>query len=118
MKKTVGQGTITQEEIMEVFINDEHAVTMRYVHQLKGHGSSALHGVEVSTSRTETAVAVERDEFQLSAVGIAIHCPAKGGITAVDLFIHVFYDGLTWMYCINHFFIMVKISCSMFIRLL
>ncbi len=97
MKEAVKQGTVIQEEITEIFINGEHAVTVWDTHQLKGHRSSALHGVEVFAGRTETAVAAERDKFELSAVGTAIHCPAKGGITAVDHFIHVFNDSRTWM---------------------
>ncbi len=97
MEQTVEQGTVTHEEITEVFINGEYTVTVRDIHQFKGHGSGALHGVEVSTSWAETAVAAKRDEFQLTAVETAIHCPAKRRITAVDHFIHVLNDRLTWM---------------------
>jgi len=97
MEKAVKQGTVVQEEVTEVFINGKYTVTMDDIHQLKGHGSGALHGVEVSTGWAETAVAAKRDEFQLTAVGTAIHCPAKGRITAVDHFIHILNDRLTWM---------------------
>ncbi len=82
-------------------------MTVGNVDQFKGHRGSALHGIKVSIGRTETAVAAGRDEFQLATVRIAIHGTAKGGIAAVDHFIHIFADGSTWMQCINHFFIMV-----------
>jgi len=82
-------------------------MTVGNVDQFKGHRGSALHGIKVSTGRTETAVAAERDEFQLATVRTAIHGTAKVGIAAVDHFIHIFDDGSTWMQGINHFFIMV-----------
>lgn len=63
MKEAVEQGTVTEEEITEIFINGEHAVAMRDIYQLKGHGGCALHGVEISASRAETAVAAKRNEF-------------------------------------------------------
>lgn len=72
-------------------------MAMGNVDQLKGHRGSALHGIKVSTGRTETAVAAERNKFQLAAVGTAIHDPAKGRIAAVDHFVHVFDDGSPWM---------------------
>ena len=72
-------------------------MTMGNVDQFKGHRGSALHGIKVSTGGTETAVAAERNEIELAAVGTAIHGTAKGRIAAVDHFIHVFNDGRTWM---------------------
>ena len=42
------------------------------INQLKGHGCSALHGIEISTGRAETAVAAERDEFEFSTVRAAV----------------------------------------------
>ena len=67
------------------------------VNQLKGHGRSALHGIEISTGRAETAVAAERDEFEFSAVRAAVHGTAGSGVATVYHFIHVFYDRQTWM---------------------
>lgn len=97
MEETVKQGAVIQEEIAELFINGKNTVTVGDIDKLKGHGSSALHGVEISTGRAETAVAAEGNEFKLSAMRTAIHCPAKGGIAAVNHFFHVFDDRVTGM---------------------
>ena len=47
------------------------------IYELKGHRSSALHGVEITTGRAEAAVTAERDKFQLAAVGTAVHGAAE-----------------------------------------
>ena len=38
-------------------------MTVGDIDQLKGHGRSALHGVEIATGRAEAAVAAERNKF-------------------------------------------------------
>lgn len=78
------------------------------VNDLSGHGSSAIEGIFVSTCRTETALASERDKFPLPAVRATIHCTTIGRIAAVDHLVHVFYHRLTWMEDINHFFVMIR----------
>ena len=97
MEETVKERTVIQEKIPELFINGKNTMTVGDIDQLKGHGCSALHGVEISTGRAEAAVAAERNKFQLSTVGAAIHGPAKRRVTAVDHFIHVLYHRLTWV---------------------
>ena len=67
------------------------------MNQFRGHGDSALHGVEIPTGRTEAAVAAERNKLYLTAVGTAVHGTAEGGIAARDHFIYVFYYGFAWM---------------------
>lgn len=106
MEETVEQSPVLQKEMAEIFVNGKNAVPVGGVDQFKGHGSSALHGIEVPTGGAETAVAAERDKFQFSAVWAAVHGAAKGGIAAVYHFLHVFNDRGTWMKNVNHFFIM------------
>ena len=97
MEETVRQGAVIQEEIAGLFINGKNTVAVWDIDKLKGHGGSALHGVEITAGRAEAAVAAERDKFQLAAVGTAVHGTAESGITTVDHFIYVVNNRLTWM---------------------
>ena len=97
MEKTVKQCSVIQEKLAEILINGKNTVTVGDIYKFKGHGSSTPHGVEIPAGRTEPAVAAEGNKFQPATFGTAIHGTAKGGIAAVDHFIHVFYYGLTWM---------------------
>ena len=72
-------------------------MTVGDIDQLKGHGRSALHGVEIPTGRTEAAVAAERNEFHFSAVRAAVHGATQGGVATVDHFIYVFNNRSMWM---------------------
>jgi hypothetical protein len=97
MEKTVKEGAVIQKEIPKLFVNGKNTMAVGDINQLKGHGGSALHGVEISTGRAETAVAAERDEFEFSTVGAAVHGTAESGVATAYHFIYVFYDRLTWM---------------------
>ena len=97
MKKAVKQGAVMKEKIPEVFINGEDAVPMGNIDKFKGHRGSTLHGIEITAGGTETAVAAEWNKFQLSTGRAAVHSPAKSEIAAVDHFIHVFNNSITWM---------------------
>ncbi len=63
MKETVKQCSVIKEKLSQVFVNGKNTMTMSDIDQLKGHGCSALHGVEIPTGRAEAAVAAERDKF-------------------------------------------------------
>ena len=52
-----------EKEVPKLLINGEYTVAVSDIDQFKGHGSSALHSVEITTGRAETAMATERDEF-------------------------------------------------------
>lgn len=97
MEEAVKEGTVTQKKLPELLINREDAMAVDDIYELKGHRSSALHGVEITTGRAEAAVTAERDKFQLAAVGTAVHGAAERGITTVDHFIYVVNNRLTWM---------------------
>ena len=63
MEETVKERTVIQEKLPELFINGKNTMTVGDIDQLKGHGGSALHGVEIPTGRAEAAVAAERNKF-------------------------------------------------------
>ena len=97
MEEAVKQGAVIEEETAELVINGKNTVAVWDIDKLKGHGGSALHGVEITAGRAEAAVAAERDKFQLAAVGTAVHGPAESWVATVNHFLHVFNDGITWM---------------------
>ena len=107
MKKAMKQRAVFQEERTEILINGKNTMAVSNVNEFKSHGSSAFHRVFIATGRAETTVTAERDKLKIAAMITAIHGTAEGGVTTMDHFVHVFYDGITWMQCINHFFIMV-----------
>ncbi len=63
MKETVKQCPVIQKEMPEIFINGKNTVPVGNVDQFKGHGCSALHGIEITAGRAEAAVAAERNKF-------------------------------------------------------
>ena len=97
MKEAAKERTVIQKKLPETLINGKNTVAVGDIDELKGHRGGALHGVEISASGTEAAVAAERDEFQLSAMRTAVHCPAERGIAAVNHFFHVLNDRIAWM---------------------
>ena len=97
MKETVKKGTIFEKVISEVFINGKDTVTVLDIDELKGHTGSTFHRVFVPAGRTETAVTAERDKFHVPTVRTTVHGTTKSGIAAMDHFIYVFYNRMTWM---------------------
>lgn len=97
MKKAVKEGAVIQKKIAELLINGKNTMPVGNIDQFKGHGGSAFHSIFIATGGAETAVAAERDEFQLSTVGTAVHGTAESGGAAVNHLLHVFNDRGTWM---------------------
>lgn len=97
MKETVKKRAVIEEESPEDFVNGENAVPVVNPDEFKGHRGSAFHSIEITAGGAETAVAAERDEFKLATMRTAEHGTTKGGITAMNHFVHVFYDGRTWV---------------------
>ena len=83
MEETVQERAVLEEKGTEIFINGKDAMAMVDIDELKKHRGGAFHGVFISAGRTETAATTERDEFQLAAVGTAVHGTTKGRIAAV-----------------------------------
>ena len=82
-------------------------MAVRDINEFKGHRGSTVHGIFISTGRAETAVAAERDKFQLTAGRAAIHGPAKGRIATIDHLIDIFHFSFSGVESIYNFFIMV-----------
>ena len=82
-------------------------MTVIAVDELKGHHGGTIDAILVTTGRTETALAAERDKFKLAAMRAGIHSTTEGGVTAVDHLINIINDNITGMKGIKHFFIMV-----------
>ena len=97
MEEAVEEGTVFEKERPEILIDSEDTMPVGDINKLKGHRDSAFHGILVTASGTETAVAATRDKLELSAFGTAIHGTAIGRITTVDHLIHVFNDRIAWM---------------------
>ena len=83
MEETVQERAVLEEKGTEIFINGKDAMAMADIDELKKHRGGAFHRVFITAGRAETAAATERDEFQLAAVGTAVHGTAKGRIAAV-----------------------------------
>ena len=83
MEETVQERAVLEEKGTEIFINGKDAMAMADIDELKKHRGGAFHSVFITAGRAETAAATERDEFQLAAVGTAVHGTAKGRIAAV-----------------------------------
>ena len=97
VEKAVKKIRIVQKKMSEVFINGKNAVSVLDRNELKGHTGSTFHRVFVPAGRTETAVTAERDKFHVSTVRATVHGTTKSGIAAMDHFIYVFYNRMTWM---------------------
>ena len=63
MKEAVKQCPVIKEKLAEIPVNGKNTVAVGDVDQFKGHRGSASHGIEISTGRTETAMASERDKL-------------------------------------------------------
>jgi len=83
-------------------------VAVMYIYQFKGHAGSAFHGIFITAGGAETAVAAERDKFEITAAGVAKHGAAKGGIAAVYHLIDTFHLSLSGMKGIFNFLILVN----------
>lgn len=95
MKETVKERAVIKKESPEIFVNGENAVSVGNTDQLKSHRGSAFHSIEITAGGAETAVAAKRNEFKFAIMRTAEQDTAKGGITAMNHFAHVFYDGRT-----------------------
>ena len=108
MEQTVKKAAVFEEERPQVLINRKDTVPVRDVDELKRHTGGAFHGILVTTGRAETAVAAERDIFEVAAFRAAVHGTAKRGVTTVDHLLDVFNDSVAGMKSINHFFVMIS----------
>lgn len=96
MKKAVEQSTVFQEKVTEFFVNGKNTMAMLDINKLKRHGSSAVHGIFVTTGMAKTAVAAKGNKFKFSTMGTTVHGTAKRRIAAVDHLINIFREEYLW----------------------
>ena len=96
----------TRGEVFRLVHFKEHQV--RDIDEFKGHIGCAFHGILIAAGRTETAVASERNKFEVAAFGTAIHGTAKRGVATMDHLLDVLDNSVTRMKGIYHFFIMIS----------
>jgi hypothetical protein len=108
VEQAVKEGTFLHEKAAQVFVNGKNTMPVVDVNEFEGHLSGAFHGIFVAASRTETAVAAERDKFQFTTIRATVHCPAIGWITTVYHLANIFHHTVTWMEGVIDFFIIVS----------
>lgn len=113
MEQAVKEAAVFKEEMPQVLIDRKDTVPVRNVDELKRHVGGAFHGILIAAGRAETAVAAERDIFEVAAFRAAVHGTAKRGVTTVDHLLDVFDDSVARMKSINHFFVMI---CKDFLK--
>ena len=107
MKEAVKKATVLQKKVTQVLIYSKNAVSVLDINELERHLGSPVHGIFITTGRTETAVASERDKFEITTVGTAKHGATKRGIAAMDHFLDIFELAFTWVKGIFNFVIII-----------
>lgn len=107
MEKTIEQASIFKEELTEILIDGEDTVPVSDIDQFKCHAGGAFHGIHISASWTETAVATEGNKLQFATFGTAVHCPAISRVTTMNHLLDVLDDSVARVKGVNHFFIVI-----------
>lgn len=93
----------------ELFINGKDAVAVVALQELEGHGGGAFLTVFNAAGRAEAALAAERDELHLTALGAGVHGASKGRVAAVNhLFDVLHFDGPGMEGILNYFIVVFK----------
>ncbi len=108
MEKAVQEMPVLQEILPETLINRKDTVPVRDIDEFKGHIGCAFHGILIAAGRTETAVASERNKFEVAAFGTAIHGTAKRGVATMDHLLDVLNNRGARMKGIDYFFIVIR----------
>ena len=108
MEKAVQEMPVLQEIPPETLINRKDTVPVRDIDEFKGHIGCAFHGILIAAGRTETAVASERNKFEVAAFGTAIHGTAKRGVATMDHLLDVLNNRGARMKGIDYFFIVIR----------
>ena len=96
-----------EHAIIAVATLKNQAVSVLNVNQFKRHRCSTFHGILVTASGTETAVAAKRKELKISTVWAAVHSTTKRRITTVYHLFDIFHLRSSVMKSIFNFFIIV-----------
>ena len=105
LKKAVKQRTVIEKERAKLFVNGKNEVSVCTINEFKGHFCGTVNAVFVTAGRTKFRMAAERNKFQFTAVGAAIHGTAIRGIPTVDHLLNVFHNNGTGMKSIFNFFV-------------
>jgi hypothetical protein len=108
MEQAVEKFTVFKKEITEIFVDGENTMSVSNINQLKGHVGGAFHRILISTSRTETAMTAEGNEFKVTALRAAIHGTTIRRVTTINHLLDIFDNRVARMKSIYHFFIMVS----------
>lgn len=108
VKKTIEKGTVTTKEITKIIRDSEHTMSVGTGNHLDGHGSRPLLRVKITAGRTESALAMERDEFHCTTRRAAVHDAAVSRIAAVNHTFNIIDDGGTEIIRVLEFFKMVR----------
>ena len=109
LEKAVQEGAVFQEEMPELLINGKDAVAVAAPQELEGHGRRTFLAVLYATGGAEAALAAERDELHLPALGAGIHGSAEGRVTAVyHLFDVLHFNGSGMEGILNYFVVVFK----------
>ena len=107
LEKAVQEGAVFQEEMPELLINGKDAVAVMAAQKLEGHGGFLA--VLYATGGAEAALAAERDELHLPALGAGIHGSAEGRVATVHhLFDVLHFDSPGMEGILNYFVIIFK----------
>jgi hypothetical protein len=109
LEKAVQEGAVFQEEMPELLINGKDAVAVAAPQELEGHGRGTFLAVLYATGGAEAALAAERDELHLPALGAGIHGSAEGRVATVHhLFDVLHFDSPGMEGILNYFVIIFK----------
>ena len=107
MKKTVEQRAILAKKDAKLFRDGKNTVTMNALNNFERHGSSTLDRIEVSTGRTETAFAAERNKFERTTRRTPVHSAAVSRISAMDHLFDAFKDNGASLKGVLDFFVVI-----------
>ena len=97
VKKAIKERTVIEKERAKFLVNGKNEVSVCTVNECKGHFCGTLNGVFVTTGRAKFRMATERNEFEFTAMGAAIHGTTKRRIATIYHFFYVFNDRRTWV---------------------
>lgn len=107
IKKTVEERAVIKEEMTELLIDGENAMTVGTVNKLERHASGTFLAIFDTASRAEAAFTAERNKLHVSAVRADIHGTAKRGVTTMNHLRDVFHFNVSGMKGILNYFIVI-----------
>lgn len=97
IKKAVKEIAVIKEELAEGLVDCENEMPVSTVDEFEGHGGRPVIGIFSAAGRAEPGMAAERDKFEITTVGTAVHGAAKRRVTASYDFVNVFHDNRSWL---------------------